>query len=72
MKKVLTVSKTIIVCVFKLEKLFYMNDIKKIKKTLHSQSSPFCVVKISFFSYDGSLLGSFPLNQSYYNIIVKS
>jgi len=54
MKKVLAVSKTIIVCVFQI------NDIKKIKATLHSQSSPYYVVKISFLSYDCSLFGLFP------------
>jgi len=34
-----------------------MGDIKKIKTTLHSQSSLFYVMQISFLSYDWSLFG---------------
>jgi len=39
---------------------FHTSDIRKIKTILHSQSSPFYEVKISFLSYDCSLLCYFP------------
>jgi len=54
MKKVLIVSKTII-----LKNFFHISDIKKIKTILPSQSFSFYEVKISFLSYNCNLFGSF-------------
>jgi len=39
---------------------FFYTDNEKIKTILHSQSSLFYMVKISFLSYDRNVFGSFP------------
>jgi len=51
-------TKSIIFVLFKLENFFCSSNIEKIKTLLHSQSSTFYVVNISFLNYDCSLIGS--------------
>ncbi|KAF0733303.1 Uncharacterized protein FWK35_00039046, partial [Aphis craccivora] len=61
-KKFLLFKNPLFLCFSNFNNFFCSSDIEKIrlKTILHSQSSPFYVVKISFLSYDCSHLGSFP------------